>query len=64
MRAGHVVGRDQVAHLMRELGIHGVRRDRKTFTTRPDPAATRPADLVRRNFVAEAPNQLWVTDLT
>jgi putative transposase len=63
-RAGHDIGRDQVARLMRELGIRGVRRGRRVFTTRPDPAAARPADLVKRNFSAAAPNQLWVTDLT
>jgi putative transposase len=63
-RAGHDIGRDQVARLMRELGIRGVRRGRRVFTTRSDPAAVRPADLVQRNFVADHPNRLWVTDLT
>src|SRR5207244_4005011 len=32
--------------------------------TRRDDDAARPADLVKRKFVAHAPNQLWVTDLT
>jgi putative transposase len=63
-RAGRHVGRDQVARLMGELGIHGVRRGRRRITTRPDLAADRPPDLVRREFTAEAPNRLWVTDLT
>jgi putative transposase len=63
-RAGHEIGRDQVARLMRELGIRGVRRGRRVFTTRCDPAAARPVDLVGRNFTAERPNALWVTDLT
>jgi putative transposase len=64
-RAGHDIGRDQVGRLMRELGIRGVSRQRrKVFTTIADPAAARPSDLVRRVFKAEAPNQLWVTDLT
>jgi putative transposase len=40
-RAGHDVGRDQVARLMRELGIQGVRRGRRRFTTRRDPTAER-----------------------
>ena len=62
-RAGYQVGRDQVAHLMGELGIHGVRRGRRYRTTRPDPAADRAPDLVRRDFTAQRPNQLWVTDL-
>jgi putative transposase len=64
-RAGHDVGRDQVGRLMRELGIRGVSRCRKrVFTTRSDPDAGRPPDLVKRNFSAAQPNGLWVTDLT
>ncbi len=64
LRAGHVIGRDQVARLMRQAGIEGVCRKRRLRTTRPDPSAPRPADLVKRDFTAERPNQLWVTDLT
>ena len=63
-RAGEDIGRDQVARLMRELGIEGVRRGRKVRTTRADEKANRPPDLVERRFVAERPNELWVTDLT
>jgi len=63
-RGGHDIGRDQVARLMRELGIRGVRRGKRVITTRRDDDAARPADLVKRKFVAHAPNQLWVTDLT
>jgi putative transposase len=64
VRAGHDIGRDQVARLMRELGIRGVSRRRKVFTTRPDPDAVRAADLVNRDFTADRPDALWVTDLT
>jgi len=63
-RAGIDVGRDQVARLMRAAGIHGVRRGKRVRTTRPDERSARPPDLVERNFTAEGPNQLWVTDLT
>jgi len=63
-RDGHDVGRDQVTRLMREAGIEGVSRRVSRRTTRPDPCAGRAEDLVRRNFTATAPNQLWVTDLT
>ena len=63
-RAGHDIGRDQVARLMRQLGIRGVKREKKARTTRPDPKAARPADLVERVFAAERPNRLWVADLT
>ncbi|MHA2414035.1 IS3 family transposase [Mycobacterium avium] len=63
-REGHDVGRDQVARLMRAAGIEGVRRGKRVRTTKADPAAARHPDLVKRNFTATAPNQLWVTDLT
>ena len=63
-RAGHVIGRDQVARLMGELGIRGVSRTRRVRTTIPAERAERPADLVERDFTADAPNRLWVLDLT
>lgn len=64
-RAGHDIGRDQVARLMRELDIQGIsRRRKKVFTTIADPDAARAPDLVNRNFTASEPNRLWVTDLT
>ena len=64
-RAGHDIGRDQTARLMRELDIRGVsRRRKKVFTTIADPDAVRAPDLVDRNFTAERPDALWVTDLT
>jgi len=63
-RAGHDVGRDQVARLMRAEGIEGARRTKRVRTTRPDATAARHPDLVERNFTATGPNQLWVTDLT
>ena len=64
-RAGHDIGRDQTARLMRELGIEGVSRRRKRiFTTVGDPDAVRAPDLVNRVFTADRPDALWVTDLT
>ena len=63
-RAGHDVGRDQVARLMRQLGIRGVNRSKTVRTTRPDDSADRHPDRVDRKFVADRPNRLWVTDLT
>ena len=64
-RAGHDIGRDQVARLMRAMGIEGIsRRRRKVFTTIADPDAVRAPDLVNRNFTADRPDALWVTDLT
>ncbi len=54
-RAGEDIGRDQVARLMRELGIEGVRRGKQVRTTRADEKANRPPDLVDRDFTATGP---------
>jgi transposase InsO family protein len=53
-----------VERLMRDMGLQGAVRGRKFKTTIPDDSATRPADLVNRDFTATRPNQLWVADLT
>jgi len=58
------VARCTVERLMRQLGLAGVVRGRKTRTTIPDETAAHPADLVGRDFTATRPNQLWVADLT
>jgi putative transposase len=63
-RQGEAIGRDQVARLMGELGIEGIRRGKKRRTTISDPSAPRSPDLVDRNFTASRPNQLWVADFT
>ena len=63
-REGINVGRDQVASLMTAQGLVGVVRGKKKRTTIPDETAPRPTDLVKRDFTAQAPNRLWVADLT
>lgn len=61
-RAGNQIGRDQGVRLMRAAGICGATRRRRLRTTRPDPEAARPADLVCRDITAEAPVQMTVID--
>jgi putative transposase len=63
-REGTPVARCTVERLMRELGLAGARRGRRVRTTRPDAAAARPADLVRRQFSPARPDRLWVADFT
>ena len=38
-RAGHDIGRDQVARLMRQAGIRGIKRGRRIITTKRDDSA-------------------------
>lgn len=63
-RNGYAVGREQTRRLMRLAGVRGVHRGRRVFTTKADPELAKPKDLVKRNFVASQPNQLWVVDIT
>jgi putative transposase len=63
-REGVEVARCTVERLMRNAGLEGVRRTRKRRTTIPSDQAQRPRDLVDRDFSAEAPNRLWVSDFT
>lgn len=63
-REGFPVARCTVERLMRQMDLQGVVRGKKPRTTIADEAATRPADLVERDFNATHPNQLWVADLT
>jgi len=62
-KAGHEIGRDQIAGLMKQAGISGVSKLKRVRTTLRDDTADRPPDLVDREFTAERPNALWVTDL-
>jgi putative transposase len=65
LRAGERVPRCQVQRLMCMHGIVGAkRRGRPWRTTRPDPDAHRRPDLVQRHFADEAPDRLWVADLS
>ena len=63
-RQGHIIARCTVGRLMRDLDIRGVQRGRKQFTTHADKTADRPPDLVKRDFTATAPNELWLADIT
>jgi putative transposase len=64
LRDGIRVGKKRVARLMRQAGLRGVSRRKGCWATLRDPAARPAPDLVERQFVAAAPNQLWVADIT
>ena len=64
LREGIGVARCTVERLMKKLGIQGVRRGKKCWTTISDDLLDRPTDKVNRQFVAARPNQLWVADIT
>ena len=63
-REGVVIARCTVERLMRRLGLRGVMRGKVVRTTIGDARAPCPLDRVNRQFRAERPNQLWVSDFT
>ncbi|HXY44970.1 MAG TPA: IS3 family transposase [Acidimicrobiales bacterium] len=63
-KAGEQVSEKRVAKLMAEIGIAGICGRKKMVTTRRDPTHTPAADLVERDFSAEEPDELWLTDIT
>jgi len=63
-REGIAVARCTVERLMRKLGLAGIRRGKRIRTTTPDTTAPCPLDRVNRQFKADRPNELWVSDFT
>jgi transposase InsO family protein len=63
-RESILVARCTVERLMKRLGLEGARRGKVVRTTVPDKALLCPLDRVNRQFKADRPNQLWVSDFT
>ena len=61
---GLAVSRKRVARVMRQAGLAGVSRRKGPRTTRRDAQARPAPDLVEREFHADAPDRLWVADIT
>ena len=66
LRRDHDVhcSRKRVWRLMHEAGIHGISRRRPQGCTRRNLQDSLAPDLVQRQFTANAPNRLWVADIT
>lgn len=63
-REGVAVARCTVERLMRGQGLRGVMRGKGVRTTMSDRGTPCPLDRVNRQFKAQRPNQLWVSDFT
>ena len=61
---GERIGRKRVERLMRAAGITGMVARRRGRTTIRVPGVRVCEDLVDRAFAAEAPNRIWVADIT
>ena len=62
--SGETLSHSTVASRMRSLGLAGISPRTFKVTTKQDPSATYPEDLVNRDFAPEGLNQLWTSDLT
>ena len=58
------IARCTVERLMKVMGLQGVVRGKPVITTNPDASQPCPDDKVNREFKAQSPNQLWVSDFT
>ena len=63
-RQGHPVARCTVQRLMRQAGLRGISRAKGPRTTVPGTGPDTRPDLVDRAFRADAPDRLWVADIT
>ena len=61
---GIAVGRNRVARLMREHGIRAIQKRKKKWTTDSNHSRPIAPNRVHRDFQANAPNRLWMADLT
>jgi len=53
-----------VDRVMRTLGLSGVVRAKKVYTTVADPDVVRAPDLLDRDFTSDRPDRVWVADFT
>jgi putative transposase len=63
-REGFCIARCTVERQMKRLGLQGTRRGKVVRTTISDMKASFALDRVNRQFKADRPNQLWVSDFT
>jgi putative transposase len=61
---GVCVGRHKVARLMRLARLRGCPKRRFRVTTQRDPSHPVAKNLLKQNFVADAPNRRWAADIT
>ncbi len=61
---GVQVGRHKVARLMRLQRLRGCPKRRFRVTTQRDPRHAVAKNVLKQNFAADAPNQVWAADIT
>jgi putative transposase len=62
VKKGYRAGEEKIGRLMRLAGMKGLVRGRRIITTKKTTPSA--GDLLKRRFTADAPNRVWVADLT
>lgn len=63
-KSGERCGKHRIARLKRQNKLWTQRHRRFVFTTKADPGHARYPNVLQRRFKVEAPNRVWVTDVT
>jgi putative transposase len=61
---GYEISKKTVANMMRELGLKATPEEKYVVTTDSNHALPIYSNLLKRNFTATEPDQVWVTDIT
>ncbi len=61
---GYHCGKHKVARLMRLAGLRGCPKRRFRVTTKQEPSHPIATNLLEQDFEAQAPNQIWASDIT
>lgn len=61
---GYKINHKTVQKLMKVLGIHGIKRKMRRFSTYKGTIGKIADNLLKRDFKAEKPNEKWATDVT
>ncbi|MCX6089829.1 MAG: IS3 family transposase [Candidatus Atribacteria bacterium] len=61
---GCACGKNRIARLMRENGIRAKTQRRYKVTTNSQPSYPVVGNLLNQEFIAQRPNQIWVSDIT
>ena len=64
LREGIIINRKKVQRLMRRMGLMGIRRNKRKYSSYQGTIGKIADNIIERDFFADRPNQKWYTDVT
>ncbi len=64
LKEGIIINRKKVARLMRKMGLLGIRRNKRKYSSYQGTIGKVADNLIERDFFADKPNKKWYTDIT